>query len=357
MKKRTVLPIIMSAVLLTACGSSKSDSVAMADSATNYKSAAQAVNEAYDYSYDDYDYASDEAYSEKGTAEVSSGDAADNNTETTAQLQKEMLVYSCNMTIDVLDFKTAVDSFKSSLEIYGGFIENENYSDGGSTGRWYYEDSEKWQSYTGTVRVPCSNYDEFCSNTAELGYLRSKNASVQNLTTEYYDLNATLEIYEAKEQRYIALLAEITDDQYAVAVENELTDIQIEISKLKTRMNTIKTDVAYSYVYITINEVKEYREEPIKTDTFLDRLKSTISDSADSFLDFLEGFLFVMIYLAPYLVIAAIIVLAIIGIKKKIRKNKPPKQPAPTAPAPYDYSSAANKQSSPEQQDNSSDNK
>lgn len=357
MKKRTFLPIIMSVLLLTACGNSNSDSIAMADTAGNYKSATQGVNGAYDYSYDDYDYASDEAYSEEGTAEVNTAGAANNSPEPTAQLQKEMLVYSCNMTIDVLDFKTAVDSFKSSLEIYGGFIENENYSDGGSTGRWYYEDSEKWQSYTGTVRVPCSNYDEFCDHAAELGYLRSKNASVQNLTTEYYDLNATLEIYEAKEQRYIALLAEITDDQYAVAVEKELTDIQIEISKLKTRMNTIKTDVAYSYVYITINEVKEYQAEPVKTDTFLDRLKSTLSDSAESFLDFLEGFLFVLIYLAPYLVIAAIIVLAVIGIRKKTRKNKPPKQPTPVTPASYDYSSVPKEQPSPDQPNDTPENK
>ena len=120
----------------------------------------------------------------------------------------------------------------------------------------------------------------------------------------------------------IELLADITNDEYAVTVEKELTELQIQIAKIKTRMNQIRTDVAYSFVNISINEVKEYKAEPVKKDTFGERLKNTISETASDFLIFLEGLLFLIISLFPYLVLIGIIVFIIISIRRKIKKKK-----------------------------------
>lgn len=340
--------IIIAAALtasLTGCGAEngyKSDTYNMAAApqaydggyaAETYAVTTAASYDMADNSYESYDY--DDAKDTAGTSNMlnmseagesdakTSGD--DNVQSSESGIKREMLVYTCHMEIDTLDFKTSVDTFKNDLESYGGFIEQENYSDGGGGGRWYSENSEKWQSYTATVRVPGKNYDAFCNSAGELGDLRSKNASVQNFSQEYTDLATTLEIYEAKEKRYIALLADITEDEYAVAIERELTDIQIQIANIRTRMNTIRADVAYSYVYITINEVKEYSAEPIKTDTFADRLDNTLRNAGRGFLEFLEGLLFVLIYLAPYLVLLGIIVFIVVfAVKKsKARKARP----------------------------------
>ncbi len=318
-KKRTYIPLILSIFLFTACGSAEYSS----ESSGNYKAGAYFTDgaAASDYSADNYsnsvsmaDNAENYEYAAAEERPAASADSDKTNNTSTEVVKKEMLVYSCNMSIDVLDFQTAIDSFRSSLDTYGAFVENENYSDGGSNSRWYYSDSEKWQTYTATVRIPSSSYDSFCLSTAQLGDLRSKNASVQNMSREYYDLSAELEIYQAKEMRYMELLASITDDQYAVAVEEELTDIQIEISKLKTRMNDIQNDVAYSYVYITINEVKEYTAEPIKTDTFMQRLSNTVSDAASSFLSFMETLLFGFLYLFPHGVIIGLAAFFILSL-------------------------------------------
>lgn len=343
MKKTRLIPIILSGLILTACGSSKYSE----PSYNSISGAAMDSAPSYEYSeslYDNSDY-SDYDSEESKSYDVNEINASNSSPESSASdtIRREMLVYSCNMSIDVLDFPTAVDSFKNDLSVYGGFIETENYSDGGSSSKWYYEDSEKWQSYTATVRIPCDNYEAFCTAAGELGDLRSKNASVKNLTNEFYDISTTLEVYEAKEKRYISLLAEVSEDEYAVAIERELTDIQIEIARLKSRMKTIKDDVAYSYVYLSINEVKEYHAEPIKTDTFLDRLGNTLSDSAEGFLIFLEDFLFVMIYLAPYLVIIAVIVVIIVKSGKKKKAKKAAAIAAVQEPTPADENTAAEK--------------
>lgn len=323
MKKISITAFLLSAALLTGCGSSSnyaSDTSYISENSKGYSS--------FDAASEDYSY-SDEAEG----YDASSDSSGDEDGLTADRIKKEMLVYSCDMSIDVLDFDTAVSKFRESLDSYGGFVENENYNDGGSGSRWYSEDDEKWQTYSATVRVPSADYDAFCSAAAELGDLRSKNASVQNVSSEYYDLSTTLEIYEAKEERYIALLADITDDEYAISVEKELTELQIEIAKIKTRMNDISTDVAYSFVNITINEVKQYTPEPVQKDTFGQRLKNTISDTASNFVKFLEVLLFIIIALFPYLVLIGIIIFVIIIIRKNIKKKRTAKNTVPENPA------------------------
>ncbi|MDE5818471.1 MAG: DUF4349 domain-containing protein [Lachnospiraceae bacterium] len=329
MKKRFLHVTLIAALMLSGCGAGdKSYDSYVSNGSYQTASAAEAEGGWYA----DYDYADDMDYNFEAPAAAESAEspAADptsaNGSETsnglTSDIDREMLVYSCSMDIDTLDFASTVNGFKALLDQYGGFIESENYSDGGSYGRWYSESTEKWQSYSATLRIPSRNYDAFCNSAGNLGDLRSKNASVQNLSSEYHDLSTTLEIYEAKEERYIALLSEITEDEYAVAIERELTDLQIEIARIKSRMNKINTDVSYSYVYITINEVKEYVSEPLKTDTFFDRLLNTINDTWIGFIEFWETLLFLIIRLLPYLVLIALLVIIILALTKKRRARK-----------------------------------
>lgn len=331
MKKRILSAAVLCSLLLTGCSSKDSSAAfdarneAYNDNGGNYQYVAQAFSkDSYAGSYDIAAIDEEALYDSGAVAAGNYAAEGDENEYTLASesIQKEMLVYSCYMTVDTLDFNTSMNAFKNNLNIYGGFIETENFSDGGGGGRWYYENEEKWQSYNATVRIPSKNYEAFCNSAGDLGDLRSKTSNVQNLSQEYSDLSTTLEIYEAKEQRYIALLADITEDEYAVAIEKELTDIQIQIAGIKTRMNQISTDVAYSYVYFTLNEVKEYVSEPVKTDTFFDRLVYTLKDAGETFLDFLEGLLFFLIYTVPYLLIIGIIIFIIVKSAKKRSAKK-----------------------------------
>ena len=239
-------------------------------------------------------------------------------------INTQMLVYSCDMSIDVLDFDNSIDQFHSLIDKYNGFLESENYADDGNTGKWQYSNEQRWKTLNALVRIPSADYDKFCKEAEAIGDMRRKNASVQNLTTEYSDLKTTLSIYEAKEKRYLDILAEIKDEKEAVAVENELTDIQVEIARIKTRMNGIENDVAYSYINITIHEVREYTEDPVieETDTFGQRLGNTVSRTWRGFLEFLEGLLFFIISVLPYALIAGIVLFIVLKIRKAIKKRK-----------------------------------
>ena len=312
MKKALLAAALASTLLLSACGSNE-DTMSAADSAQR-----NAVAGEYFKSESDSETETN-APSEYEATELANTEYKQSEVKT---INTQMLVYSCNMSIDVLDFQKAVDQIHEYINSYNGFIESENYSDGGDTSQWLYSEDQKWKNFNATIRVPSAKYDDFCKSVESVGDMRRKNASVENLTTEYSDLKTTLSIYEAKEDRYLEMLKEIKDQNKAISVEEELTNIQVEIARIKTRMNNIENDVAYSYVNLTVNEVRQYTEKPIvkKTDTFGQRLSNTLSTTWSKFLNFLEGLLFFIIRVLPYLLLLGILSFIIVKIVKVITR-------------------------------------
>lgn len=322
MKKRITMLMLACLTLLSGCGSNKSETINADYASENF--AADSVKS---------DSAAEEAVENSDGIVTLAANNPDLKENKDIAIQREMLVYSCTMNIDVLDFDEALEKFRTSIEQYEGFIEIENYNDGGSGSRWYNENEMKWSEYSATVRVPSRVYNDFCDSAAELGDLRRKNASVENVSTEYSDLSTTLKIYEEREERYLKMLSEIKNESDALALEDKLTQLQVDIAQLKTRMNKIESDVAYSYIYVTINEVREYSEEPVKNDTFGQRLGNTIKSTWYGFIDFLEGLLFFIIKIAPYAVVIGIFIFIIRALRHKFKKTKTKKiTPAPVVP-------------------------
>lgn len=322
MKKMWTAAALAGLCLLTSCGEKNLSYVVQSDQALK----SEGMNYNADGAYDD---AYEESYEEPAEMETYRDDAVEAEPLSFQQsavraINKQMLVYSCDMSIDVLEFDEAVDKLHDLIGKYDGFTESETYSDGGNTSKWQYTDAQKWKTLSTVIRIPSASYDDFCSDAEHVGDMRKKNASVQNLNTEYSDLKTTLSIYEAKEKRYIDLLSEMKSESDAIAVENTLTDIQVEIARIKTRMNNIENDVAYSYINLTLNEVREYTEEPVieKTDTFGQRLMNTLSRTWHGFLGFLEDMLFLIIRLLPYLLLIGIVLFPLNQLRKAIKKKR-----------------------------------
>ncbi len=244
-------------------------------------------------------------------------------------ISNEMLIYRCWLSIDTLDFQNSVQSFKSMVSYYNGFIENENMSDGAYFGGYYYlDEEEKTYTYSATVRIPSNYYNDFVSETGSLGDIRSQNAYVENVSQRYGTLASELEIYEAEYDRYLEQLANTEDDYIAMEIQNELTDLAITIADIKTSMSVIESDVEYSYITIDIREVEvlEEEEEVIEEeeeDTFLTRLKAAFNDSWGHFSNFLENILFGLVYSFWYIIIIAVIaVVVVLIVKSSVKKRK-----------------------------------
>lgn len=347
MKKKIILVLCL-AVVLTGCGNAFTEKNAaeyggdvdyLPQTEAGYDPDGDYVNEdvaGYDYEVPATEAAADwELSDETQTAAGMAPDsvAEDNgaivdtpkaDSSQSKKLSKEMLVYRGNLSIDTLDFNKSVSDFKKLLADKGGFVESESYSDNSSTSGYYaIDENKKHNMYNATVRVPSTEYDGIMNSATDLGDVRNRTSNASNVTQQYSTYKSQLEIYEAEYKRYLSLLENAKEDEYALQIENELFDIQMRIAELKAGISNIENDVAYSYIDISIKEVSEYTAEPAKTDTFMDRLKNTCKDSWIGFLEFAEGILFYVITNIYYIVIWGVILFVIYRlIKKKVIARK-----------------------------------
>ncbi len=334
MRKKLLISAMVLTLICTGCGNTKSDD--LTDNSYGeyaYTTAAAGQQGGFDTTYSNgqeayYDSEMADEYMSKDTATAVNGEMPSESgvsptKEVTGVVNKEMLVYRGDLSIDTLDFNTSVNDFKSLVNEKGGFIESESYSDNRSTSGYYaIEESDKHNVYSAMVRIPSSEYDAVMNSAGSFGDVRNKSSNATNVTQQYGTYKSQLEIYETEYKRYLALLEEATEDEYALMIENELFNIQIQIATLKSSITNIENDVAYSYINITIKEVSKYEDAPKKTDTFGDRFKNTCKDSWESFLQVLENLLFFVILNIYYIVIIAAIIITVIFVIKKKRKKK-----------------------------------
>ncbi len=267
--------------------------------------------------------AADEMYQRADPAAPSDGQ------DVNVDASKEMLVYRCTMSIDTLNFEESLTALKTKIAEFHGFIERETQSDGNNgNGRYIIDEEDKDYYYTATIRIPSAYYESFVSATEGIGTLRSKNSSVDNVATRYGTLKNDLEIYEAEYERYMKQYNETKDEAIALEIQRELRNLAVTISDIKTQMSMLESDVAYSYVTVTVHkvtekEIKKEKEAPKEDDDFGTRVSKKAKESWNNFLGFLESILmFIISGWWAFLLAAIIFLILFFVIRRKVKKSK-----------------------------------
>ncbi len=318
--------LALTASLLTGCGGASDGSKSMmtADTAASAESTASSMDyngfASNNYAMAEEEIAMEDGYDVTKNQEQSKTQSPDNMT-----LLEEKLVYHCNLEIETLDYAATMTSVKETISKYGGIIQSESESDSGY--EWYYENYRKTSGTMHNyleVRIPSKDYNNFLSELDGVGKVISKSTSVDNISQQYYDTTAQIEALQIQEKNLLAMLEKCETIEDMITVEQRLSEVQYELNNLQTTRRYMDMDVAYSYVNIGITEVMEYRQdsEPVKKNTFVDRLKNTIVSTGRGFLSFLEGLLFLIIRMAPYLIILVVIALLFPGEKISLFMEK-----------------------------------
>ena len=99
-------------------------------------------------------------------------------------------------------------------------------------------------------------------------------------------------------------------------VDERLTEVEISINRIKTRMNSINNDVAYSYISIAISEVREY-EDPVP-ESFGEKLSQSFENGWENFV---EGCMNFVLWAAEHIIGLGIFLIIVLSIWfKLIRK-------------------------------------
>ncbi len=150
----------------------------------------------------------------------------------TAQVVR-YIIYSATMGMFVESVEGAHESVEALVKKHNGWIKSS-------------------QNTQFRIRVPAAKFEPLIEALKALGDVQHVNKTGQDVTEEFFDLQARLANAEHMRQRYIQLLAKAKNVKESLEIERELGRITEIIERHKGRLKYLKNHVAFSTIVITL---------------------------------------------------------------------------------------------------------
>lgn len=305
MKKNLYLSIVCmvaTSALLSACGGSSAKS-----SADNYEYAYAAEEAAYE-EYEEA-YYDDDVYAYSGSSADYTNGSDGTEVASDEQLMassNRKLIRTVNLSVETREFDALIENVQSKIKQLGGYAESSNIS-GNS-----YSKTGSRNAYI-VARIPQDKLDSFVTVIESSTNITSKSENAEDVTLSYADVQARKDSLRVEQERLNELLEQADSLETIIALQSRLTEVRYEIESYESRLRTMDNQVTYSTVYLDINEVKEYKPEPVEDPTFAERLSEAFLDNCESAFETIQDFFIGFISFLPILLVL-IIIFGIIGL-------------------------------------------
>lgn len=294
LRKFVSLALVLVLILLT-CTACSAGRAAMTDSAANFAPSAGA-------SYDkEYLYAEAEKVVTDSTA--SDGGTAD-------ALADRKIVRTLRITAETKAFDDAVAAIEQTALSLGGYIESSSRT-GGSLRD---EGSVIARRASYVLRIPADRLEDFRASVGGMVNVTDESSQVDDITDEYFDVDARLSSLKLQEERLLAMLAEAKELEYMITLEQRLADVRYEIEAYTGTIRRYDNRVAYSTVTLSLAEVLEYTAVTPAPKTFGERISVAFRDSWASFAEGCKNFAVGFVYALPTLLVLGVIAAALIAL-------------------------------------------
>lgn len=319
-----LLCLLLLGAMLAGCGAKSEESLTMDSAASTAAGAPVEMPE------------EEIMYEEAATEEAVAQTTADlGMTATTASAEPETItdigekiIYSADLYLETTEFDRALAELDAMVTEVGGYVQQSSvdgstrYNDDGTTSV-----VDRYAYYT--IAVPSGKFESVLSKTGEIGNVISQQRYAENISSQYTDTEARVESLEVQEERLLAMMKETTDIESLIALEARLAEVTYEIESYQRTLNDWDRRVAYSTLYISLQEVEIYTPTVPVTRTFSERLGDAFSDGWSSFGRSVQGFVLGLAELLPVLILLGVVTAAVLIIVRRARRNKK-KRTAPT---------------------------
>ena len=131
-------------------------------------------------------------------------------------------------------------------DAYGGFVV-ESFASQGS--------DKRIAEGSLVLRIPAESYDVALSRLRGLGKVQHIEESGQDVSGEFVDLNARLRQLRAVEAQLLELLQRADDVPAALAVQNELSQVQLDLEQARGRLQYLENRVAFATISLSMHEL------------------------------------------------------------------------------------------------------
>ena len=230
------------------------------------------------------------------------------------------IVKNAEVSVLVEDSDIAVDRLTQVVSDSGGYIVSSRV--------WYQEyDKENYKYASITLGIPVDLFEVTMRRVRALGLrVLDENASGEDVTDQFVDLQSRLTNLEATQARIQSFLADAKSVDEALRINQELAQIEAQIEEVKGRMNYLSDRSAFSTITVTISpELPEIEPLPLpepKPWTPGETLKDATETLVKAYQGILEFAIWMLVVVLPILAPPVLVVWMIL----KLVRRKPSKQ-------------------------------
>lgn len=167
------------------------------------------------------------------------------------------------------------------------------------------------------IRVPSANFEALVNSIGEgVDYFDTKRISQKDVGEEFVDLEARLKAKRKLEERYLQLLTKAKNVEEMLQIERELAKIREEIEAKQGRLKYLQSQVSMSTIALRF-----YKEDVAvqAQASFGSKIVNALKGGWNGVLTFFIG----MLYIWPFLLIAALVFYLVRRYLKRSRTATP----------------------------------
>lgn len=202
------------------------------------------------------------------------------------------IIYNGRVELVVPDLDAAASRLLELISAEGGYVSETDVS--GSPG------SQRRGSWK--LRVPAERFADLMAAIGRLGELTQTRTDSQDVSQEYYDLEARISVKQQEEERLLAILDEAAGKlKDILEVERELARVRSEVEQMQGRLRWLAHNTALSTITVNLTEIRNYVAPAAPT--FVERIARRFQGSIERVGLFLEWAVLAAVGLVPWLVV------------------------------------------------------
>ncbi len=157
------------------------------------------------------------------------------------------IIQTANLRLSIAhgSFDDKVDDVHAIVDSYSGFVVNSTASQGSD---------KRLVEGSLDLRIPADSYDEALARLRQLGQVEALEESGQDVSQEFVDLNARIRQLRAVEAQLLDLLQQANNVPAALAVQNELSQVQLDLEQARGRLQYLDNRVSYATISLAMHE-------------------------------------------------------------------------------------------------------
>ena len=213
-------------------------------------------------------------------------------------VENRKIIYRAKIELAVEDFGPVPSAVAELVKKVDGYVADSTL--GGTPGIA--------RQGTWKVRVPVARFDEFVAAAKGIGELVTASTQSEDVSEEYFDVEARIRNKTKEEERILKLLEERTGKLAdVIEVERELSRVREETERMQGRIRVLADQTTFTTVDISVSEIRGY--VPPAAPDLSTRVSRSFAGSVDGLRTFGESLLVGLAALTPWIPVLLVVCL------------------------------------------------